>query len=49
MKKDLLSLADAPEPGRGGGGGGGGRRFQMTPEQRAAFAFSAKKLRFFAR
>ena len=45
-EKDLLSLADAPEPGRGGGGGGGGRRFQMTPEQRAAFAFSAKKLRF---
>ena len=44
-EKDLLSLADAPEPGRGGGGGGG-RRFQMTPEQRASFVFSAKKLRF---
>ena len=43
-EKDLLSLADAPEPRRGGGGGG--RRFQATPEQRAAFAFSAKKLRF---
>jgi hypothetical protein len=43
-EKDLLTLADAPEPGRGGGGGG--RRFQMSPEQRAAFAFSAKKLRF---
>jgi len=47
-EKDLLALADAPEPGRGGGGGGGGGRgrFQATPEQRAAFAFSAKKLRF---
>ena len=44
-EKDLLALADAPEPGRGGGGGGRGR-FQATPEQRAAFAFSAKKLRF---
>ncbi|MEP6911830.1 MAG: M20/M25/M40 family metallo-hydrolase [bacterium] len=43
-EKDLLSLADAPEPGRGGGGGRG--RFQGNPEQRAAFAFSAKKLRF---
>jgi len=41
-EKDLLSLADAPEPGRGGGG----RRFQLTPEQRAAFVFSAKKLKF---
>src|ERR1700730_15717123 len=45
-EKDLLSLADAPEPRRGGGGGGGGRRFQMNPEQRAAFVFAAKKLRF---
>ena len=43
-EKDLLTLADAPEPGRGGGGGRG--RFQGNPEQRAAFAFSAKKLRF---
>ncbi len=42
-EKDLLALADAPEPGRGGGGRG---RFGGTPEQRAAFAFSAKKLRF---
>ena len=45
-EKDLLSLADAPEPRRGGGGGGGGRRFQVNPEQRAAFVFAAKKLRF---
>ena len=44
-EKDLLALADAPEPGRGGGGGRGGR-FQATPEQRAAFAFAASKLRF---
>jgi len=44
--KDLLALADAPEPGRGGGGGRGGGRFQATPEQRAAFAFAASKLRF---
>jgi carboxypeptidase Q len=43
-EKDLLALADAPEPGRGGGGGRG--RFGGTPEQRAAFAFAAKKLRF---
>ena len=46
-EKDLLALADAPEPGRGGGGGGrGGGRFQATPEQRAAFAFAVSKLRF---
>jgi hypothetical protein len=43
-EKDLLALADAPEPGRGGGGGRG--RFGGNPEQRAAFAFAAKKLRF---
>jgi len=43
-EKDLLALADAPEPGRGGGGGRG--RFLGNPEQRAAFAFAAKKLRF---
>jgi hypothetical protein len=44
-EKDLLALADAPEPGRGGVGGGRGR-FGGNPEQRAAFAFAAKKLRF---
>jgi hypothetical protein len=44
-EKDLLALADAPEPGRGGAGGGRGR-FLGSPEQRAAFAFAAKKLRF---
>jgi len=44
-EKDLLALADAPEPGRAGGGGGRGR-FGGTPEQRAAFAFAASKLRF---
>jgi hypothetical protein len=43
-EKDLLALADAPEPGRGGAGGRG--RFGGSPEQRAAFAFAAKKLRF---
>ncbi|MGI9067036.1 MAG: M20/M25/M40 family metallo-hydrolase [Pyrinomonadaceae bacterium] len=42
-EKNLLTLADAPEPSRGVGGG---RRFQMTPEQRSAFVFSGKKLRF---
>ncbi len=40
--KDLLSLADAPEPRARVG-----RRFQRTPEQRAASLFSAKKLQFF--
>lgn len=42
-EKDLLALADAPEPRPGGGG----RRFQLTPEQRAAFLFAAKKVQFF--
>ena len=42
--KDLLTLADAPVPRPGGGG----RRFQMTPEQRVAFQFGAKKLQFFS-
>ncbi|MDQ5845201.1 MAG: M20/M25/M40 family metallo-hydrolase [Acidobacteriota bacterium] len=41
-EKDLLSLADAPEPRPGGG-----RRFQFTPEQRAAILFGAKKIQFF--
>lgn len=44
-EKDLLALADAPEPARGGGGGGRGR-FGANPEQRAAFLLAAKKLRF---
>ena len=39
-EKDLLALADAPEPTPGGG-----RRF--TPEQRAAQVFSMKKYLFF--
>jgi carboxypeptidase Q len=42
--KSLLGLADAPEPRSGGGGG---RRFQLTPEQRAAFLFTARKTQFF--
>jgi hypothetical protein len=42
-EKDLLALADAPEPGAGRGG----RRFQMTPEQRAALAFACRKNQFF--
>jgi carboxypeptidase Q len=37
-EKELLSLADAPEPR-----GGTSRRFQLTPEQRAAFDLAAKK------
>ena len=37
-EKDLLNLADAPEPR-----GGQRRIFQMTPEQRAAFQLGAKK------
>ena len=40
-EKDLLSLADAPEPR-----GAQRRNFQMTPEQRAAFQFGAKKYQF---
>jgi carboxypeptidase Q len=43
-EKNLLSLADAPEPARGGAGGRG--RFGGTPEQRAAFVFAANKVRF---
>jgi len=39
-EKDLLSLADAPEPRRGAG-----RR--STPEQRAAQAFTCRKYQFF--
>lgn len=37
-EKDLLGLADAPEPR-----GGTPRRFQLTPEMRAAFNLAAKK------
>jgi hypothetical protein len=43
-EKNLLALADAPEPR---GGGGGGRRFQATPERRAAEQFTARKYQFF--
>lgn len=41
-EKDLLSLADAPEPRAGQQR----RNFQMTPEQRAALAFGVKKYQF---
>ena len=41
-EKDLLSLADAPEPR----GGPQRRMFQMTPEQRTAMAFGARKNQF---
>jgi hypothetical protein len=41
-EKNLLTLADAPEPR-----GGNQRRFQATPEQRAAQQFNALKLQFF--
>ncbi|MCM3903615.1 MAG: M20/M25/M40 family metallo-hydrolase [Pyrinomonadaceae bacterium] len=37
-EKDLLALADAPEPRAGTS-----RRFQMTPEMRAAFTLAAQK------
>lgn len=37
-EKELLGLADAPEPRAGTS-----RRFQLTPEQRAAFTLGAKK------
>ncbi len=37
-EKDLLGLADAPDPR-----GGTPRRFQLTPEMRAAFNLAAKK------
>ena len=39
-EKDLLTLADAPEPRAG-------QRRALTQEQRAAFAFGSKKLQFF--
>src|SRR6266536_1065082 len=39
-EKDLLELADAPEPR------GGQRRFQFSPEQRAAVQFNARKYQF---
>jgi hypothetical protein len=42
-EKNLLALADAPEPRAGGRG----RRFQLSPEQRAAFQFNSTKYRFF--
>ncbi len=47
-EKTLLALADAPAPvsGRGFGGGGGGGGFRMTPEQRAAVNFNARKFMF---
>ena len=41
-EKNLLSLADAPEPRAGQGR----RNFQMTPEMRAAMAFGLKKYQF---
>jgi hypothetical protein len=40
-EKDLLGLADAPEPR-----GGQRRGFQMTPEQRAALQFNSRKYQF---
>ncbi len=40
-EKDLLGLADAPDPRVGTP-----RRFQLTPEQRAAFNLAAKKYLF---
>jgi hypothetical protein len=41
-EKNLLNLADAPEPR-----GGNQRRFQATPEQRAAQQFNSRKTQFF--
>jgi len=41
-EKDLLTLADAPEPRQGGN-----RNFQGNPAQRAAFQLAAAKMRFF--
>lgn len=41
-EKDLLRLADAPEPRARSG-----RRFQSTPEQEDARRFAARKLQFF--
>ncbi len=40
VEKDLLALADAPEPRRSGG------RRPQTPEQRAAAQFVSKRLKF---
>lgn len=40
-EKDLLELADAPEPARRGG------RRPQNPEQRAAFQFAARRNQFF--
>ena len=42
-EKELLGLADAPEPRPGPSG----RRFQLSPEQRAALQFTADKYKFF--
>jgi hypothetical protein len=42
-EKDLLTLADAPEPRPGGGRG----NFGNNPAGRTAFQFAANKLRFF--
>jgi carboxypeptidase Q len=42
-EKELLALADAPEPRQGGGR----PNFQGNPAQRTAFEFAAAKLRFF--
>jgi hypothetical protein len=42
-EKELLALADAPEPRQGGGRG----NFGNNPTARAAFQFSGAKLRFF--
>ena len=42
-EKDLLTLADAPEPRPGGGN----RNFAANPQFRAAFEFANAKLRFF--
>ena len=41
-EKDLLTLADAPEPRAGGN-----RNFNLNPAARAAFELNAAKLRFF--
>jgi carboxypeptidase Q len=43
-EKDLLTLADAPQPQPRPAGG---RRFNLTPEQRAANQFNSLKNRFF--
>jgi hypothetical protein len=41
--EELLAMANAEPPTPGGGGPGGGRRFNMTPEMRAAMELTAKK------